>query len=168
MISPIEVKKKEFGRTLRGYNQEEVDQFLGTVADEFEKMYKENAELREALQRAETDMSKYRKLEDTLNQTLLMAQTTADEIKSNARREASAIMEGARYKIQETFVVYEEILKRLNVFRTEIKSYLNSQVEFMDRHDKRIDDLTSMFYAQDTKNLLGVLDKKEHKPDDRA
>ena len=168
MISPIEVKKKEFGRTLRGYNQEEVDQFLGTVADEFEKMYKENAELREALQRAETDMSKYRKLEDTLNQTLLMAQTTADEIKSNARREASAIMEGARYKIQETFVVYEEILKRLNVFRTEIKSYLNSQVEFIDRHDKRIDDLTSMFYAQDTKNLLGVLDKKEHKPDDRA
>ncbi len=71
------------------------------------------------------------------------------------------LLEGARQKIKETFAAYEEILKRLNVYRTEIKSYINSQVEFMDRHDKRVEELTSFFYSKDTKELLETLGKAE-------
>lgn len=161
MISPIEVRKREFSRSLRGYSREEVDSFLSSVSDEFEKLYRENAELKEAVQRAELDMAKYRKLEDTLNQTLLLAQQTAEEIRSNAHKEAQMLVEGARQRIKETFVAYEEILKRLNIYRTEIKSYINSQVEFMDRHDQRVEELTDFFYSKDTKDLLEAFSKAE-------
>jgi cell division initiation protein len=161
MISPIEVKRREFSRSLRGYSREEVDSFLNSVSDEFEKLYRENSELKEGMQRAELDMSKYRKLEDTLNQTLLLAQQTAEEIRANAHKEAQMMVEGARQRIKETFVAYEEILKRLNIYRTEIKSYINSQVEFMDRHDHRVEELTAFFYSQDTKELLEAFSKAE-------
>ncbi|NLV15816.1 MAG: DivIVA domain-containing protein [Syntrophomonadaceae bacterium] len=163
MISPIEVRRQEFSQTVRGYRKDEVDSFLKNVSDEFERLYRENAELKEALQRAEADMLKYRKLEDTLNQTLLLAQQTAEEIRANAHKEAQTMLEGARHKINETFAAYEEILKMLNIYRAEIKSYLNSQVEFMERHDKRIDELTSVFYAKDSKNLLEAFSKNELK-----
>jgi len=161
MISPIEVRRREFGRSLRGYDREEVDSFLSTVSEEFERLYRENAELKEAIQRAELDMAKYRKLEETLNQTLLLAQQTAEEIRNNAHKEAQMLVEGARQRIKETFAAYEEILKRLNVYRTEIKSYINSQVEFMDRHDQRLEELTSFFYSKDTKDLLEAISKAE-------
>lgn len=161
MISPIEVRRREFGRSLRGYDREEVDSFLSTVSEEFERLYRENAELKEAIQRAELDMAKYRKLEETLNQTLLLAQQTAEEIRNNAHKEAQMLVEGARQRIKETFAAYEEILKRLNVYRTEIKSYINSQVEFMDRHDQRLEELTAFFYSKDTKDLLEAISKAE-------
>ena len=161
MISPIEVRKREFSRSLRGYSKEEVDSFLNGVSEEFERLYRENAELKEAVQRAELDMAKYRKLEETLNQTLLLAQQTAEEIRANAHKEAQIMLEGARQRIKDTFAAYEEILKRLNIYRTEIKSYINSQVEFIDRHDQRLEELTSFFYSRDTKELLEALNKAE-------
>jgi len=161
MISPIEVRRREFSKSLRGYSRDEVDSFLSSVSDEFERLYRENAELKEAIQKAELEMSKYRKLEETLNQTLLLAQQTAEEIKANAHKEAQLMIEGARQKIKETFTAYEEILKRLNIYRTEIRSYINSQVEFMDRHDRRVEELTSFFYSQDTKDLLDTLSTTE-------
>ncbi|MGE5544078.1 MAG: DivIVA domain-containing protein [Bacillota bacterium] len=161
MISPIEVRRREFSRSLRGYDREEVDSFLSSVSDEFERLYRENAELKEAVKRAELDMAKYKKLEETLNQTLLLAQQTAEEIRANAHKEAQMLLEGARQRIKETFAAYEEILKRLNVYRTEIKSYINSQVEFMERHDRRLEELTSFFYSQDTKELLEAFSKAE-------
>ena len=65
MISPIEVRRRDFSRSLRGYSREEVDSFLSGVSDEFERLYRENAELKEAVQRAELDMAKYKKLEET-------------------------------------------------------------------------------------------------------
>ncbi len=159
MISPIEVRRREFSRSFRGYSREEVDSFLNSVSDEFEKLYRENAELKEVLQRAELDMAKYKKLEETLNQTLLLAQQTAEEIRANAHKEAQMLVEGANQRIKETFIAYEEILKRLNVYRTEIKAYINSQVEFMDRHDQKMEELTAVFYSKDTKDLLEALSK---------
>lgn len=161
MISPIEVRRQEFSRSIRGYDRVEVDSFLNSVSDEFERLYRENAELKEAIQRAELDMAKYKKLEETLNQTLLLAQQTAEEIRANAHKEAEMLVEGARLRIKETFAAYEEIVKRLNVYRTEIKSYINSQVEFMDRHEQRLEDLTSFFFSNDTKELLEAFSKAE-------
>jgi hypothetical protein len=53
------------------------------------------------------------------------------------------------------------MLKRLNIYRTEMKSYINAQVEFMERHDQRLEELTSFFYSQDTKELLEAISKAE-------
>ena len=161
MISPIEIRRQEFSRRLRGYSKEEVDSFLVSIAEEIERLYRENAELKEAVKRAEMDMAKYKKLEETLNQTLLLAQQTAEEIKMNANKEARMLLEGVRQRIKETFAVYEEMLKRLNIYRTEMRSYINAQVELMERHDQRLEELTSFFYSQDTKELLETISRAE-------
>lgn len=159
MLTPVEIRNHEFRRSIRGYTEEEVNDFMSRVADEFERLYRENAELKEGIQRSEYEMAKYKRLEETINQTLVMAQQAADDIKSNADKEARMLLESARLKISEIFSAYEEVLKRLNVYRTEIKSFVSSQAELLDRQDKRIEDLTAVFYSNDMKNMLESLSK---------
>lgn len=159
MITPVEIRNHEFKRTIRGYAEEDVNDFMERVANEFERLYRENAEIKEGIQRAEQEMAKYKRLEDTINQTLVMAQQTADDIKANADKEARILLDSARIKINEIFSAYEEVLKRLNVYRTEIKSFVSTQSELLDRHDKRIEELTSFFYSTDMKDMLEGLSK---------
>ncbi len=165
MLTPVEIRNHEFRRSIRGYTEEEVNDFMSRVADEFERLYRENAELREGIQRSEYEMAKYKRLEETINQTLVLAQQTADDIKSNADKEARILLERARIKISEIFSAYEEVLKRLNVYRTEIKSFVSTQAELLDRQDKRIEDLTAVFYSRDMKDMLEALNKTSSEGD---
>ncbi|MGE5415517.1 MAG: DivIVA domain-containing protein [Acidobacteriota bacterium] len=157
MITPIEIRNHEFRRSIRGYTDTEVDSFMSRLADEFERVYRENAELKEAIQRSEFEMAKYKRIEETLNQTLVMAQQSAEDIRTNARQEAQMMLESGRKKINEIFVAYEEVLKRLNVYRAEIKSMMSTQNELLDRQDKRIEELTSFFYSTDVKGMVEAL-----------
>lgn len=159
MLTPVEIRNHEFRRSIRGYTEEEVNDFMSRVADEFERLYRENAELKEGIQRSEYEMAKYKRLEETINQTLVLAQQTADDIKSSADKEARMLLESARIKISEIFSAYEEVLKRLTVYRTEIKAFVSTQAELLDRQDKRIEDLTAVFYSNDMKDMLEALNK---------
>ncbi|MGE5405523.1 MAG: DivIVA domain-containing protein [Candidatus Saccharibacteria bacterium] len=159
MITPIEIRNHEFRRSIRGYTDTEVDSFMSRLADEFERVYRENAELKEAIQRSEFEMAKYKRIEETLNQTLVMAQQSAEDIRTNARREAEMMLESGRKKINEIFIAYEEVLKRLNVYRAEIKSMMSTQNELLDRQDKRIEELTSFFYSTDVQGMVEALSR---------
>lgn len=159
MISPIEIRKNEFRRSFRGYNEREVNSFLIRVAEEFEALYHENAESKERIQRLEFEMARYKKMEETLNQTLVLAQQTAEELRVNAEKEAGLLLEGARIRIVEIFGAYEEILKRLQVFQSELRSFLSANVEMMEGYDRRIAEISSFFYSQDMKEILNALGK---------
>lgn len=159
MLTPIEIRKHEFKRSIRGYTDTEVDSFIAQVADDYEHLYRENMELKEAIKRLEFDMAKYKNLEETLNQTLVMAQQAAEEMRANARKEAELMLENARRKINEIFMVYEEIIKRLNVYRTEMKSMITAQSELMQKQDARIDEIIGFFYSKDMKELLESLSR---------
>lgn len=80
------MKIKNSGRSLKGYNVDEVDDFLDELTVEYERLYKENAELKEAVESSKKDLEHYRSVEHTLQNTLVMAQTTADDIKKMAQR----------------------------------------------------------------------------------
>ena len=80
------MKIKSSGRSLKGYNVSEVDDFLDELTVEYEKLYKENAELKEKLETNQKDLEHYRNVEHTLQNTLVMAQTTAEDIKKMAQR----------------------------------------------------------------------------------
>ena len=77
---------KNSGRSLKGYNVSEVDDFLDELTVEYEKLYKENAELKEKIEKNQTHLEHYRNVEHTLQNTLVMAQTTAEDIKKMAKR----------------------------------------------------------------------------------
>ena len=79
MITPLDIENKKFAKQmLNGYNVDEVDDFLDEITKDYEKLYKENADLKKDTDQLNTNMGKYKNLEDTLKNTLIMAQNEDD------------------------------------------------------------------------------------------
>lgn len=133
MITAVEIRNQQFGKSLRGYDSNEVNNFLLQVAQDYEKLYSENATLRDNMQRLEYELQKYRKLEETMNNSLILAQQTAEDVKSNARREAAIIMEESKRRIAEVFSLYQDLIKRLGVFSADLKGQLLGQMEIVEK-----------------------------------
>jgi len=95
LLTPMEIHEHQFKKSFRGYNENEVDDFLDRVVDDFEKLLRENERLKNQIYAAEKELEHFRKLEKTLNDTLMMAQRTADEVISAARRNADELKENA-------------------------------------------------------------------------
>jgi len=100
-LTPLDIHHKEFRLALRGYNQEEVDSFLDEVADEFERLFKENIDLSEKLDAANDKVRSYAEIEKTLHNTLLAAQQSSEEIKAKASKEADLLLRDAEIKAKE-------------------------------------------------------------------
>ena len=73
MLTPLDIHNKEFKRSFRGYNEDEIDDFLDQVVNDYEKLFRENDNLKEELARMKKDNAQYQKLENNLKETLLIA-----------------------------------------------------------------------------------------------
>lgn len=146
-MTPMDIRNKEFRKGVRGYHPEEVEKFLDTVSKEFEILYTENFDLREKVQRFEQELKQYKRLEGTLQQTMVLAQQTAEEVKQSARHEAELILKKseqestqqlieAQKKVSETNEEIEELLKRRELIRTQLKSFLNAQLDLAESFNK--------------------------------
>jgi cell division initiation protein len=100
-LTPLDIRHKEFKRGLRGYVDGDVDEFLDEVADEFERLFKENIELGEQVDSLQERVDQYRNLEETLQKTLVSAQKSAEELKVNAEKEAQLILREAEMKARQ-------------------------------------------------------------------
>jgi cell division initiation protein len=100
-LTPLDIHHKEFRNALRGYNPEEVDDFLDEVADEFERLFKENIDLSEKLEAATARVRAYADMERTLQNTMVAAQTSADDIRARAEADAARSVADAESKSQE-------------------------------------------------------------------
>lgn len=100
-LTPLDIRHKEFKRGLRGYIDGDVDEFLDEVADEFERLFKENIELGEQVDSLQERVDQYRNLEETLQKTLVSAQKSAEELKVNAEKEAQLILREAEMKARQ-------------------------------------------------------------------
>ena len=98
MLTPLDIHNKEFKRSIRGYDADEVDEFLDEIIKDYEKLYKENLNLKEQVENFQENINRYRELEDTLHNTLILAQQTAEEVKKNAEKEAELIIKNAHQK----------------------------------------------------------------------
>jgi len=87
-LTPLDIHNVEFKKTLRGYSEDQVDSFLNKVTRDYENLYKENMELKERLEDMQAVVTHYRELENTLRDTMVLAQQVADEAKKNAASEA--------------------------------------------------------------------------------
>ena len=94
-ITPLDIRRKEFKRSMRGYSDEEVDVFLDDVADEFERLYQENGEMSERSRASRSRSPATCQIKETLEKTLISAQMQSDEMRANARKEAELILRDA-------------------------------------------------------------------------
>jgi cell division initiation protein len=100
-LTPLDIHHKEFTHALRGYNEAEVDAFLDQVADELERLFKENIDLSERNEMLEGKVRDYQDMERTLHNTLLSAQRSADEMMQKSQREAEVVLKDAEVKAKE-------------------------------------------------------------------
>ena len=142
MLTPLDIENKRFTKTIKGYNVEEVDDFLDQLTLEYEKLYKENAEYRDQVDKYQKDLEHYRNVEHTLQNTLVMAQTTAEDIKSMAQKQADQIIRDAQNDARravdelnkEEFEVrrrLEEIKRQFDVYKAKMEALLISQLELL-------------------------------------
>ncbi|MBO5454335.1 MAG: DivIVA domain-containing protein [Clostridia bacterium] len=143
MLTPIDIQNKEFSKSLSGYNKDMVDDFMSEVANEFEKLYKENIELKDRLSVLNDSLKKYRAMEDSLQNTLMFAQNTAEDVKKNAKEKADfivgeastraeTIIRDAERKCEEIQKKYDSVLAEFVTFKTKFNSLLDSEKNLME------------------------------------
>ena len=143
MITPLDIENKKFSKqVLNGYSVEEVDDFLEELTIAYEKIYKEATENKGKTEKLSEDLNKYQSIETTLQSTLLMAQTTADEVKKTAQKQAEAIIAEAQGKAKETLAGIEgqiivkqkeldDLQKQIDIYKAKMESLLISQLELL-------------------------------------
>ena len=97
-LTPLDIRKQEFRKTMRGYDTVEVDTFMEVVTADIEDALKQQKESRDRVVELETQLKDYRLIEKTLQQTLMQAQETTGRTYESARREAELIVKEAESK----------------------------------------------------------------------
>ena len=102
MITPLDIENKKFSKQMmNGYNVDEVDDFLDEIMEDYEANYKELAILRPKVEELNSALEHYKNIENTLQNTLVMAQTTSEEVKNVARQQADQIIGDAQREAED-------------------------------------------------------------------
>lgn len=147
MLTPLDIHNKEFKRAIRGYDADEVDEFLDEIIKDYEHLYKDNLNLKDQIDSFQENIARYRDLEDTLHNTMILAQQTAEEVKKNAEKEAELIIRNAKQKAEEIVLKakddiielkneYKELQKTVQQFKAQYKAFLIAQLELVDEGKK--------------------------------
>lgn len=150
MITPLDIENKKFSkRALNGYSTEEVDDFLDELTIDYEKLYKEAADAKRTIESQNTELTKYREMESTLQSTLLMAQTAAEEVKMEAQKQADSILANAESSATEKL---GQMDNEIETRRQEIDAAIESKQRELDDLQKQFDDykanMESMLISQ--------------------
>ena len=131
-LTPVEIRHVDLGRRPLGYDRTAVDELLADVAASFEHVWRERADLRDELEELESELAGQKELEQALRNTLLAAERMADDMRTQARREADVIVAEARSAARDIASGAESERERI---RTEIRRLL--EVETGVRADYR-------------------------------
>jgi cell division initiation protein len=127
-ITPADIKKQNFSKSFRGYDQAEVDAFLGLLAGDLEELTKENSDIKAKLSRLGSALSDYKDMEKAIQEVLLTAQKSAEEVKKNAEKEAELSLREAKVKsermLEETHTALSELRKQIIELKTLKKTYM--------------------------------------------
>lgn len=109
-ITPVDIQHKTFKKALQGYDRAEVDQFLDDVIETLEDDAHKNAALEAEIADLKERISHFKAMEESLHNTLVLAQRTADEVKASAHKEADLIREQARLAAEREIASYNDAI----------------------------------------------------------
>lgn len=143
MITPLDIENKKFSKQMmNGYSVEEVDDFLDDLTVDYTKNYKEATELKAKIEELNKSLEHYKTIEDTLQNTLIMAQKTAEDVKNVAKQQADQIIseaKGAAQKeadqLQNEVIAkkkeLDDVKKQFDIYKAKMESLLISQLELI-------------------------------------
>ncbi len=181
VLSPQDIHNKEFSTKLRGYNVDEVNDFLDQIIKDYQIILEENKNLTSQLGEANDKLSYFNDLKDSLNQSILVAQEAADKVKSNSKKEAeitnreaqkkaddilkaaneksTQILEEASKRAKKLAIETDDLKKDTRVFRQRLQVMLESQLEVIKGPDwdHLVEDGPTTTY-EDIEKVVGDLD----------
>lgn len=126
MLTPMDIHNREFKKGLRGYKESEVDEFLDRVVADYEKLWRDNEKLKEQARFNEKEINHYRNLEKNLQDTLVVAQKTADELISAAKKNAKEMRENA---VRESKNMYDNTVRETQNMREQAQIDVKRQLD---------------------------------------
>jgi len=145
-ITPMDIEQQEFTRSFRGYNEEEVDDFLDKIVKDYEELINENVRLNEEIEKMQEKLKEFGEIEESLRRALLDARKSEEEMKGRVENEAKVIIEKAKMEakalkeqvFQSEDLVKNEIdsLRRYKfVFKEKFKSMLNLYLKMLETEE---------------------------------
>lgn len=143
MITPLDIENKKFSKQMmNGYSVGEVDDFLDELTVDYTKNYRETTELRTKVEELTKELEHYKSIEETLQNTLVMAQKTADDVKNVAKQQADQIINEAQGEAKkqagnlENEVIakkkeLDDVKKQFDIYKAKMESLLISQLELL-------------------------------------
>ena len=152
-LTPMDISNKEFKKGFRGYDIEEVDEFINEIIENYEEIYKENSRLKENLSRVNEKLEHYVKIENTIQNTLLLAQNAAEQAREASQKESDMILKNANEAAKKILdkahndVIsindeYEKVKQEFIKFRAKFRNFMNAQTQTFDELEK---DLTKNY-----------------------
>lgn len=141
--SPNDLQNISFNRTLiGGYRKNVVDNAMQDIVEDYQVLIRENIELKDKVSVLNDALKHYKSIEEALQNSLIVAQKTSDELKSNAqgtadniikeaKLDARSIIEESKNEVIKTITEYEELKKKLKVFKIQAESFISSQLELV-------------------------------------
>ncbi|UTR10955.1 DivIVA domain-containing protein [Evansella sp. LMS18] len=145
-LTPLDIHNKEFTRGFRGYDEDEVNEFLDQIIKDYELVIREKKDLADRVDELEEKLSHFSSIETTLNKSILIAQETAEDVKRSADKEAKLIIKEAEKnadriineslsKSRKITLEIEELKKQASVYRTRFRMLLEAQLEMLNTDD---------------------------------
>jgi len=145
-LTPLDIHNKEFGKSFRGYDEDEVNEFLDQVIKDYEIVIREKKQLEEQILDMRDRLKHFSTIEETLNKSILIAQEAAEDVKGNAQKEAKLIIKEAEknadriineslIKSRKVTMEFEELKKQSKVFRTRLRMAIETQLEMLNHED---------------------------------
>ncbi|BAK56658.1 cell division protein DivIVA [Candidatus Arthromitus sp. SFB-mouse-Japan] len=146
-ITPVDITNKEFRKMLRGYDPEEVDEFLDQIVEDYEELFKENSLLKEKINAMNEKIEHYSKIESTIQNTLLLAQNAAEQAKVSSQKEADMVIKHANDSAKKildkahTDVVsitqeYDRLKQEFVKFRAKFRNFITVQMDTFEDLEK--------------------------------
>ncbi len=143
MLTPVDIENKEFAKAFRGYDSIEVDEFMRTLVADYEKLYRENGSLKEKNAIISETLENYKGMETTMQNAILVAQKTAEDIKQHAYERSGTITKEAEIKAGNIIAEaekrasvleeeYSSLKKEMNTFKARMNSLLQTYMKLLE------------------------------------
>ena len=145
-LTPLDIHNKEFTKGFRGYDEDEVNEFLDQIIKDYELLIREKKELEEKLNDQTERLGHFANIEEILNKSIVIAQEAGEEVKRSAFKEAKLIIKEAEKnsdrivnealsKARKVAFEIEDLKKQSKVFRTRFKMLIEAQLDLLNNDD---------------------------------
>lgn len=177
MITPVDLETMVFRRGFRGYNVHEVQEFMVKMTNDYEHLYRENMELKEKLDDLALKINQYQAMEETLRNAMVLAQGTAEEVKTAARQQADLILRDAEQKgelvkgkikeeIQGEIQKLAALKNQVEFFKSQFKSFLKGLLDIAENQLELKIETGEILAKAYGKEAASALEKRFGEPND--